>query len=117
MKVLYQKFEDDLRKTKLDFKRYLLPEINWTDRMFGIIGGRGVGKTTLILQYIKENHSIDDTLYISMDNMYFATHTLHEVADEFYKNGGKHLFIDEIHKYPLWSRTLKICTTIIPICV
>ncbi|MDR3287617.1 MAG: AAA family ATPase [Prevotellaceae bacterium] len=107
MKALYQKFEDDLRKANLDFKRYLLPKIDWTNRMFGIIGGRGVGKTTLILQHIKENHSIDDTLYVSMDNVYFANHTLHEMADEFHKNGGKYLFIDEIHKYPLWSRTLK----------
>jgi predicted AAA+ superfamily ATPase len=54
MNTLYQKLEDDLRKTNLDFKRYLLPKINWSDRMFGITGPRGVGKTTLILQHIKE---------------------------------------------------------------
>ncbi|MDR0864816.1 MAG: AAA family ATPase [Candidatus Symbiothrix sp.] len=107
MKVLYQQLEDDLRKINLDFKRYLLPEINWDNRMFGIVGARGVGKTTLILQHIKENHTLDDTLYVSMDNVYFANHPLHEVANEFHKNGGKYLFIDEIHKYPLWSRTLK----------
>jgi predicted AAA+ superfamily ATPase len=107
MKALYQRMLDDLRKTNLDFKRYLLPKINWEDRMFGIAGPRGVGKTTLILQHIKENHSLDDTLYVSMDDIYFSNHPLHEVAAEFHKNGGKYLFIDEIHKYPLWSRTLK----------
>jgi len=56
MKELYQTLEDHLRKTTLDFKRYLYPTINWNSRMFGIVGPRGVGKTTLILQHIKENH-------------------------------------------------------------
>ncbi|MDR0799227.1 MAG: AAA family ATPase [Dysgonamonadaceae bacterium] len=107
MEALYQNFEEQLRKTTLDFKRYLYPSINWDSRMFGIVGPRGVGKTTLVLQYIKENRSISDTLYVSMDDLYFANHTLHETADKFYKNGGKYLFIDEIHKYPEWSRTLK----------
>jgi predicted AAA+ superfamily ATPase len=107
MEALYQNFEEHLRKTSLDFKRYLYPAIKWDSRMFGIVGPRGVGKTTLVLQHIKENHSISDTLYISMDDLYFANHTLHEMADKFYKDGGKYLFIDEIHKYPEWSRTLK----------
>jgi predicted AAA+ superfamily ATPase len=75
--------------------------------MFGIVGPRGVGKTTLVLQQIKENHSVSDTLYVSMDNLYFANHSLLETADDFHKNGGKFLFIDEIHKYPEWSRSLK----------
>ncbi|GHT13824.1 ATPase AAA [Bacteroidia bacterium] len=107
MKALYDNLEMLLSQTSLDFKRYLLPKIDWTDRMFGIVGPRGVGKTTLILQHIKENHTLDNTLYVSMDNVYFANRPLHEVADEFYKNGGRYLFIDEIHKYPEWSRTLK----------
>ena len=75
--------------------------------MFGIVGPRGVGKTMLVLQHIKENHNINDTLYVSMDDIYFANHTLKELVDKFQKNGGKYLFIDEIHKYPEWSRTLK----------
>lgn len=107
MKVLYQNFEEHLRKTTLGFKRYLYPTINWDNRMFGIVGARGVGKTSLVLQHIKESHNISDTLYVSMDDLYFANHTLHETADEFHKDGGKYLFIDEIHKYPEWSRTLK----------
>jgi predicted AAA+ superfamily ATPase len=107
MKALYQTFEEHLRKTTLDFKRYLYPAINWNNRMFGIVGPRGVGKTTLVLQHIKENHSSTDTLYISTDDLYFANHTLYETAEKFHKDGGKFLFIDEIHKYPEWSRTLK----------
>jgi predicted AAA+ superfamily ATPase len=107
MKELYQNFEEHLRRTTLGFKRYLYPAINWNSRMFGIVGPRGVGKTTLIFQHIKENHSISDTLYVSMDDLYFANRTLHETAEKFHKDGGKYLFIDEIHKYPGWSHTLK----------
>ena len=107
MKLLYQNFEELLNRTPVDFKRYLYPTINWNNRMFGIVGSRGVGKTTLVLQHIKENHSVSDTLYVSMDDLYFVNHSLLETADEFRKNGGKFLFIDEIHKYPEWSRTLK----------
>jgi len=107
MNELFQTSEEYLRRTNLDFKRYLYPSINWNNRMTGIVGPRGVGKTTLILQHIKENHSSSDTLYVSMDDLYFATHTLLETVAEFHKNGGKHIFIDEIHKYPEWSRSLK----------
>jgi len=107
MKELYQTFEEHLRRTSLDFKRYLYPNINWNSRMFGIVGARGVGKTTLLLQHIKENHSADDTLYISMDDLYFATHSLLETVELFCQDGGKYLFIDEIHKYPEWSKSLK----------
>ncbi|MDR3189396.1 MAG: AAA family ATPase [Prevotellaceae bacterium] len=107
MTALYQTFEEHLRRTTLGFKRYLYPTISWSSRMFGIVGPRGVGKTTLVLQHIKENHSASDTLYVSMDDLYFANHTLYETAEKFHKNGGKYLFIDEIHKYPEWSRTLK----------
>jgi predicted AAA+ superfamily ATPase len=107
MKLLYQNFEELLRKTTVDFKRYLFPTINWNSRMFGIVGPRGVGKTTLVLQHIKENHSVSDTLYVSMDDLYFVNHSLLETADKFHKDGGKFLFIDEIHKYSEWSGTLK----------
>ena len=107
MKVLYQSLEEHLRKTTLGFKRYLYPAINWNSRMFGIVGPRGVGKTTLLFQHIKENHSTADTLYVSMDDLYFTSHSLLETASDFHKDGGKFLFIDEIHKYPEWSRTLK----------
>lgn len=107
MKALYQKFETLLLNTILDFKRYLYEEIAWESRMIGIIGGRGVGKTTMILQRIKEHLSVKNTLYVSADDMYFSKHQLINVADEFYKNAGEYLFIDEIHKYANWSEELK----------
>ncbi len=107
MNKLQQYSEHLIRNVSMDFKRYLLPNINWNNRLFGIVGPRGIGKTTLILQHIKEMHSTLDAMYISLDNLYFTKYSLHETADKFYKYGGKTLFIDEIHKYPEWSRTLK----------
>jgi len=107
LEALYQKFEILLRNTPLDFKRYLFDEISWDSRMLGIIGQRGVGKTTMILQYIKESLDIKKTLYVSADDLYFAENRLIDLADDFYKNAGEYLFIDEIHKYERWSRELK----------
>ena len=75
--------------------------------MFGLVGPRGVGKSTLILQYIKEHREERSMLYIAADHLYFSSHTLVETVDEFVKEGGKQFFIDEIHKYQNWSRELK----------
>ncbi len=91
----------------VDFQRYMYERINWNDRLFGLVGPRGVGKTILFLQYIKQNFDRERILYISADNTYFAAHSLVDTADEFSREGGQHLFIDEIHKYPNWSRELK----------
>lgn len=107
MKALYQKFESQLQNTSTDFKRYLYDEISWNSRMIGIVGGRGVGKTTMILQYIKEHLDSKKALYVSADDMYFSENRLIDLADTFYKNAGEYLFIDEIHKYNDWSRELK----------
>lgn len=107
MKTLYQKFETLLLNTTTDFKRYLYEDVSWESRMIGIIGGRGVGKTTMILQRIKQHLSVKNTLYVSADDMYFSEHKLIDLADEFHKNAGEYLFIDEIHKYADWSRELK----------
>lgn len=107
MRTLYQKFETLLQNTPTDFKRYLYEKVSWDSRMLGIIGSRGVGKTTMILQYIKENLDSKKALYVSADDMYFSDHRLVELADEFYKNAGEYLFIDEIHKYKDWSHELK----------
>ena len=107
MEQLYQKFETLLHTTSTDFKRYMYTEIAWDSRMVGIIGGRGVGKTTMILQYIKENLDTKKALYVSADDMYFVNHSLYELANECYKSNGEYLFIDEIHKYADWSRELK----------
>jgi len=107
MEALYQKFETLLQNTALGFKRYLYEKVSWDNRMIGIIGPRGVGKTTLILQHIKENLDTKKALYVSADDMYFGENSLFDLADEFYKSAGEYLFIDEIHKYPEWSRELK----------
>ena len=107
METIYQKFETVLAATTLSFKRYLYDEIEWDNRMIGIIGPRGVGKTTLMLQFVKEQLNSKDALYVSADDLYFVENRLYDVADIFYKNAGKRLFIDEIHKYPDWSRELK----------
>lgn len=107
MEALYQKFETLLEHTSTEFKRYLYQRIVWDNRMMGIVGPRGVGKTTLILQYIKENLNRKKALYVSADDLYFVEHSLVDLANQFYINAGEYLFIDEIHKYPNWSRELK----------
>jgi len=107
MRTLYQKYETLLQNTTTDFKRYLYEKVSWDSRMIGIIGARGVGKTTMILQYIKDNIDSKKALYVSADDIYFSKNRLVDLADDFYKNAGEHLFIDEIHKYPDWSRELK----------
>ncbi|TKG95438.1 AAA family ATPase [Puteibacter caeruleilacunae] len=107
MRILYQKFETLLQNTTTDFKRYLYEKVSWDSRMVGIIGPRGVGKTTMILQYIKENLNSKIALYVSADDLYFSENKLVDLADEFYRNAGEYLFIDEIHKYNDWSRELK----------
>lgn len=91
----------------MSFHRYMYHQINWERQMFGLVGPRGVGKTTLFLQYIKEHMHEQQMFYVSADNVYFASHSLIDVADEFVRNGGQHLFIDEIHKYANWSSELK----------
>lgn len=108
MTVLFDKFVRQLQATPLDFSRGLLDVIRWEARLIGIKGARGVGKTTLLLQYIKKHLKADETtLYVSLDNLWFAENTLSNLVDEFVKQGGKHLFLDEVHKYQNWSQELK----------
>lgn len=96
-----------LRVTPGTFHRYLYTKVNWDARLVGIVGPRGVGKSTMLLQRIKEENDVAHSLYVDADNSYFTTHSLYELADEFVKDGGRHLYIDEIHKYVGWSRNLK----------
>lgn len=107
METLYQKFATLLENTPTDFRRYLYDKISWDSRMVGIIGPRGVGKTTMVLQFIKENSDSKKALYVSADDLYFSENRLYDLADWFYKNAGEYLVIDEIHKYNDWSRELK----------
>lgn len=97
-----------VNRVSLEFKRSLYYTFSWDQRLTGIIGGRGVGKTTLILQYMKEHYqNSDEAIYASLDNLYFSKKPLIDFVDEFYKLGGKHLLLDEVHKYPNWSQELK----------
>lgn len=107
MDKLYESFNKLLKITNTDFIRYKYAEINWDSHMLGLVGPRGIGKTTMFLQHIKQNLHPKDTLYVSADNIYFTENSLIDLTDKFSKQGGKHLFIDEIHKYPNWSRELK----------
>lgn len=107
MEQLYEIFNRKLKSVPTAFRRYMYDEIKWHGRAFAIVGPRGVGKSTMLLQYIKDNLDVRDTLYVSADNLYFSENSLVALADRFVKLGGKHLFVDEIHKYEGWSRELK----------
>lgn len=99
---------EELAATPTKFERYMVSEIPWNDRMIGLVGPRGVGKSTLVKQQIlKEQKDGYIQLYVSADHSYFANHTLTDLADSFIAEGGKRLAIDEIHKYHGWSRELK----------
>jgi len=104
---LIEFMEGQLKQTTSTFHRYMFEQISWEARMFGLVGPRGVGKSTMILQYIKEHRDSRRILYIGADHLYFSSHTLVETVDEFAKEGGEQIFIDEIHKYENWSRELK----------
>jgi len=108
MDSIIEKFRQKIESTEVDFVRSRLDSINWNARLIGIKGPRGVGKTTLMLQYIKKNFPADSSaLYVSLDNIWFAANTLSSLTDQFVKRGGKYLFLDEVHKYPNWAQELK----------
>ncbi|WP_322151424.1 ATP-binding protein [Paratractidigestivibacter sp.] len=107
MQRLYEAMYRLLDQMPVEFHRYLYDQIKWDNRMLGIVGPRGVGKTTLMLQHLRESHATDEALYVSADNMYFTDHSLFDVAEDLVRNGGRYFYIDEVHKYPEWSRELK----------
>lgn len=108
MDKLFEQFLKLLRETDTGFFRYIYTEINWKSRMIGLTGPRGVGKTTLVLQHIKKNLNPAETLYVTAEDFFFASNRLIDLAGDFVKRGGKHLFIDEIHKYKDWAKELKL---------
>lgn len=107
MDRLYETMHRLLASTTSNFHRYVYDRINWDNRMLGLVGPRGVGKTTLFLQHIKHAGQLEHTLFVSADNLYFSDHTLFDTAETFNKNGGIYFYIDEVHKYSGWSRELK----------
>ncbi len=108
MQTLFEYSNRLISNVDKKFTRYLYNTIHWENKLIGIVGPRGVGKTTLVLQYIKNNLDVRHTLYVSAEDFYFAKHRLSDLASDFVKWGGKYLFIDEIHKYPDWSNELKL---------
>jgi predicted AAA+ superfamily ATPase len=108
MERLYEMYRVLIERTDTTHLRYLHHVVDWNSRLTAIVGARGVGKTTMLLQHIKLFHHIEDTLYVNADDIYFADNTLFDLASDFYKHGGKHLFIDEVHKYTQWSKELKM---------
>jgi predicted AAA+ superfamily ATPase len=109
MEELLLKSNRKIEQTTLDFSRYLFGKIDFGNRLIAIKGARGSGKTTLLLQYGKRlKESKAHVLYISMDDLYFMSHNLLELANQFSTYGGTHLLIDEVHKYPNWSREIKL---------
>ncbi len=108
METLINRCRRLIAATKTDCVRSIIQQINWNCRLISIRGARGVGKTTLMLQYLKL-HNIDykTMLYISLDSNYFTRNNLLDFVETFYKQGGQHLFIDEVHKYPQWSNEIK----------
>lgn len=97
-----------------DFVRYIHDEISWNSQLVAILGSRGVGKTTLLLQHIKLYDNTNDVLFVTADDFYFTTHRIYDLALEFSQNGGKKLYIDEIHKYNGWSTEIKNIYDTIP---
>ena len=114
MNELMMQFKLMLENTPMTFFREKHNEINWRHRIIGILGQRGVGKSTLILQHIKMKDDISHTLYVQADDLYFGGHTLLELAKEFHSHGGEELYIDEIHKYKDWSREIKLIYDLLP---
>ena len=108
MEKLTELFKKKIASTNMDFIRNLEAQINWKARLICIRGARGTGKTTLMLQHIKKTFkNLEKVIYVSLDNLYFSDHSLLDFVDSFAKHGGRFLFLDEVHKYPDWSRTIK----------
>jgi len=109
MDSLVSNFYKKLDATDVSFVRDTMHKVNWEARLVGIKGARGIGKTTLLLQYIKLHLSdkLEKTLYVSLDSIWFNNNSLIDLVDYFTKRGGEHLFLDEVHKYPGWSQVIK----------
>ena len=109
MEELVQQFKRRIRFVDMNFVRNIMYEINWSARLIGIKGARGIGKTTLLLQYIKLIlfARLDEVLYVSLDAVWFNNRSLLDLVYEFDQKGGKYLFLDEVHKYEGWAQILK----------
>ena len=108
LQPLFNNYHRKIARIDLRFKRYLYDQINWSARIISIKGARGVGKTTMLLQHILENYEdIDKTLYASLDDLWFSTHSLIDLVDWADQHGMQRLYLDEVHRYERWKETLK----------
>jgi uncharacterized protein len=108
MESLIRKSIRKINATDTSFKRYLYERIDWSDRLIFIKGARGTGKTTLLLQHLKETAGAsDEALYVSLDDLWFSDNRLVDLAAQFNSLGGKYLYLDEVHKYPSWAQEIK----------
>ena len=97
-----------LQGTPEGFKRYLIDKIDWRDNLIAIKGAKGTGKTTMLLQHINESFTDKDkALYLSLDNLWFETHSINDLIEYHYTHGGTHLFLDEVHYFPNWKKLIK----------
>lgn len=116
MDTLFRKHKMLISQVNTDIVREMMDTINWEKQLVAIRGSRGVGKTTLMRQYVKQKYGVNagEALYCVMDSMYFTNHALLDLADRFHQMGGKHLFLDEVHRYPTWSREIKEIVDLYP---
>ena len=109
METLFKKHKILISQVDMKIVRQMMKTVDWDKQLVAIMGSRAVGKTTLMRQYIRQKYGVNpgESLYCVMDGMYFTNHSLIELAERFHLNGGLHLFLDEVHKYPFWSREIK----------
>lgn len=108
MDELLEVSEQLIKTTQIGFKRYLYSTIDWSEKLIGIKGARGTGKTTLLLQYLNQSGLPSSQIaYFSLDEIFFLSHSVLEVVKTFYQLGGKIVVLDEVHKYPNWSKEIK----------
>lgn len=116
METLFKKHTALIAQTPMTMVRKMMDVVNWNSHLVGIKGSRGVGKTTLIRQYIRNTYGIQpgEALYCTLDSLYFSSHSLLELTERFCQMGGKHLLLDEVHKYPTWSKEIKEINDLYP---
>jgi hypothetical protein len=116
METLFRKHKILISQVDMTIVRDTINHINWSRPLVAIRGSRGVGKTTMMRQYIRLNYGVEagEALYCAMDSLYFATHSLLDLCERFCMLGGKHLFLDEVHKYPNWSKEIKEINDLYP---
>lgn len=108
MENLLLEFQSKIARISLDIQRYLVHQMDLRNRLIAVKGARGAGKTTLLLQLAKLHLPLSSTLYVSLDHIYFFDNKLYDLAKQFTQFGGTHLLLDEVHKYPNWSREIKL---------